>query len=281
MVKRGFVVLTYDPFGQGERGISQRDHRRTELLAVGVAQQAIVDFETLCGLELLLSREEVDPARIGMTGASGGGYNSWIVPSLDPRIAVTVPVVGTSEFYEQLSVVRERDWYDAKEHCHFVPGLLRYANNHEFVAMVAPRPLMFIAAHNDHSFRIPGNRAIAEYGSKLYHALGVPEKVSYFEDEQEAHGYQKRKREAAYGWFLKWLKGEGDGSPVAELQLQIPPWDAAELRCFAENKPAGPALVALAKSLDPGPAAKPAVTSDALASALGISLPPRLTASRS
>src|SRR6185295_11041520 len=127
MVRRGFVVLTYDPFGQGERGISQRDHRRTELLAVGVAQQAIVDFESLCALEILLSRAEVDPARIGMTGASGGGYNSWILPSLDPRIAVTVPVVGTSEFYEQLNAVRERDWYDAKEHCHFVPGLLRYA----------------------------------------------------------------------------------------------------------------------------------------------------------
>jgi hypothetical protein len=41
MAKRGFAVLTYDPFGQGERGISVRDHRRTELLAVGVAQQPL------------------------------------------------------------------------------------------------------------------------------------------------------------------------------------------------------------------------------------------------
>jgi sulfatase modifying factor 1 len=279
MAKWGFVVLTYDPFGQGERGISLRDHRRTELLPVGVAQQAIVDFESISALELLLSRPEVDPQKIGMTGASGGGFNSWIVPSIDPRIAVTVPVVGTSEFLEQVQAVRERDWYDAKEHCHFVPGLLRYANNHEFVAMVAPRPLMFIAAHNDHSFRIPGNRAVAEYGSKLYHALGAPEKVGYFEDEKEAHGYQKGKREAAYGWFLKWLKGEGDGKPVAEPALEVPPWDLAGLRCFpaGENRPAGPGLVALARSLDPGPVAKPDVRSDAVAQALGIGLPPRLT----
>ena len=60
---------------------------KTELLAVGIAQQAIVDFESLCALEILLARPDVDPTRIGMTGASGGGYNSWIVPSLDPRIA--------------------------------------------------------------------------------------------------------------------------------------------------------------------------------------------------
>ena len=82
--------------------------------------------------------------------------------------------------------MRERDWYDAKEHCHFVPGLLRYANNHEFVAMVAPRPLLIISAHNDHSFRIPGNRAVADYGSRLYHALGAGDRIGYFEDEKEA-----------------------------------------------------------------------------------------------
>jgi dienelactone hydrolase len=278
MARRGFVVLTYDPFGQGERGISQRDHRRTELLAVGVAQQAIVDFESLCALELLLARPDVDASRIGMTGASGGGYNSWIVPSIDPRIAVSVPVVGTSEFLEQLSAVRERDWYDAKEHCHFVPGLLRYANNHEFVAMLAPRPLLIIAAHNDHSFRIPGNRAVAEYGARLYHALGAPERVRYVEDETEGHGYQKKKREAAYGWFLKWLKGEGDGGPLAEPPTETPPWDAPDLRCFppGENRPAGPGLVALAKSLAAPP---PKPDPSQLAQALGIPLQPRLTAS--
>jgi dienelactone hydrolase len=279
MARRGFVVLSYDPFGQGERGISQRDHRRTELLAVGVAQQAIVDFESLCALEILLAREDVDPARIGMTGASGGGYNSWIVPSLDPRVAVSVPVVGTSEFHEQLSAVRERDWYDAKEHCHFVPGLLRFANNHEFVAMVAPRPLLIIAAHNDHSFRIPGNRAVAEYGARLYHELGAPERIRYVEDETEGHGYQKKKREAATGWFLKWLKGEGDGGPVAEAPTETPPWDAPELRCFppGENRPAGPGLVAFAKSLVTRPKVDPAELPEQLAQALGIGLQPRLT----
>jgi hypothetical protein len=218
-----------------------------------------------------------------MTGASGGGYNSWIVPALDPRIAVTVPVVGTSEFAEQLGAVRERDWYDAKEHCHFVPGLLRYANNHEFVAMVAPRPLLIVAAHNDHSFRIPGNRAVAEYGARLYHALGRPERIRYVEDESEGHGYQKKKREAAYGWFLKWLKDEGDGSPLAEPPLETPPWDAPELRCFpaGQNRPAGPGLVALAKSLAAGTSRRidPARLPEELAQALGIPLQPRLTSS--
>jgi dienelactone hydrolase len=276
----GFVVLAYDPFGQGERGISLRDHRRTELLLAGIAQQAIVDFESSCALEVLRSRPDVDPARIGITGASGGGYNSWIMAALDPRIAVSVPVVGTSEFHEQLRVVLERDWYDAKEHCHFVPRLLRFANNHEFVAMIAPRPLLVIAANNDHSFRIPGNRAVAEYARQVYASFGAPEKAGYFEDETEGHGYQKKKREAAYGWFRKWLQGVGDGAPIEEPALRLPAWDAPELRCFPPggNRAAGPGLHAVAAAaLHDAPRPKLPISSDRLGNLLGLDLPPRLT----
>ncbi len=249
MARRGFAVLTYDPFGQGERGISARDHRRTELLAVGVAQQAIVVHESLCALEILLARPEVDPSRVGMTGASGGGFNSWILPALEPRIAVTVPVVGSSDFLEQSRAVRNLDWFAAKEHCHFIPRLFRYANNHELLACVAPRPVMVISAHHDVAFPIPGQRDVVKYGERLYAALGATGKVGYFEDADEGHGYQQRKREAAYGWFAKWLRGEGDGSPIDEGSLQIPAWNAADLRCFPRNVPAGPGLNALAASI--------------------------------
>src|SRR5207302_1504622 len=149
----------------------QRDHRRTELLLAGLSQQAIPTFESLCAFEYLLSRPDVDPERIGITGESGGGYNSWIMAALEPRLAVSVPVVGTSEFFEQLQVCRSTDFYLAREHCHFVAGLFRFANNHEYLAMGAPRPLLVIAADNDQSFRLPGIRQVVGYGRTLYKAL--------------------------------------------------------------------------------------------------------------
>jgi hypothetical protein len=76
-----------------------------------------------------------------MTGASGGGYNTWITSALDDRIKVAVPVVGTS------------------------------ANNHEFAAMVAPRPLLIIAASQGQSFPIEGVRAVYRYSRDLYGSL--------------------------------------------------------------------------------------------------------------
>ena len=254
MARWGFVVLSFDPFGQGERGVSSRDHRRTESLLAGISQQGIAEYETRCALEYLLSRKEVDAKRIGMTGASGGGFNTWITAALDDRIKVAVPVVGTSEFFEQIHVTRELDWYNAGEHCHFVPGLIRYANNHEFAAMTAPRPLLIIAASQDQSFPITGVRAVSEYANDLYRSFGASEKIGFFEDREEGHGYQKAKRQAAYGWFLRWLMNRGDGKPVPEPETRTEPFDSPELQCFAGGgkEPAGPGIVEAVKRVAGG-----------------------------
>jgi len=265
----GFVVLTFDPFGQGERGVSTRDHRRTELLLVGTCEQGLAEFESQCALDYLLSRPEVDKDRIGMTGASGGGYNTWITAALDDRIRVLVPVVGTSDFYLQLHHTRGNDWYRAQEHCHFIPGLLRFANNHEFVAMAAPRPTLVINATDDPGFPIGD---VHRYGRRLYSDYGKEDKFRYFEDSSSGHGYQVKKREAAYGWFLRWLAGRGDGSPFPEPPTETRPFNSPELRCFEDGRkrPAGPGIIEYVKRLaeNPRPAepeAPPPATAEAAA----------------
>ena len=152
MARLGFVVLNFDPFGQGERGVSRRDHRRTESLLLGVSQQGFAVYESRCALEYLLGRDEVDPNRIGMTGASGGGYNTWMMAALDDRIKVAVPVVGTSEFFEQIEVCRPLDWYGASGHCHFVPNLIQFADNHE---LVDRRRALKVAGRQHRVFALP------------------------------------------------------------------------------------------------------------------------------
>lgn len=275
MARSGFAVFSFDPFGQGERGVSTRDHRRVSSLLVGISQQGFAEYETQCALEYLLSRPEVDPNRIGMTGASGGGYNTWITASLDDRIRVAVPVVGTSQFALQINFTRQGDWYRAAEHCHFVPGLITFADNHELLAMAAPRPLLVINSTTDPGF-VAGT--LVDYGRSLYAAHGMAERFGYFNDPSSGHGYQQRKREAAYGWFLRYLMDRGDGSPAPEGPVDVAPPDAEELRCFPDGKrAAGPGMEAFVRKLAAGIRARgPAVPSAFFGSEAGTASPPTL-----
>jgi hypothetical protein len=92
---------------------------------------------------------------------------------------------------------------------------------------------------------------VAAYACSLYGAYGAPEKFAFSEDSSAGHGYQQKKREAAYGWFLRWLMDRGDGRPFAEPQTETVPWDSAELRCFpqGENRPAGPGMMEAVRRL--------------------------------
>lgn len=111
--------------------------------------------------------------------------------------------------------------------------------------MAAPKPLMIIAASQDQSFPIGGVKKVYDYGRLLYGS----DRIAFFEDTAEGHGYQTRKREAAYGWFLRWLMHQGDGSPFREPPLETAAVDDPGYRCFREKQPSGPGIVAYAAAL--------------------------------
>ena len=221
MARLGFVVLTADPLGHGERE-SKTGHRHPEALLVGLSEPGIVEYETQCALEYLRSRMEVDAARIGMTGADGGGFNTWITSALDDRIAAAIPVDDTFDFLKRIHEMRALDWSEADDQCQLIPGILQYANMEELIAMTAPRRLMIIASSE--------TREIYEYAQRVYASLGVPGNLRRF--ESDAGGYGRQRREAAYGFFVHALMNRGDGSPVEEPRTEISPPDSHELACL-------------------------------------------------
>lgn len=113
---------------------------------------------------------------------------------------------------------------------------------------------MIIAASQDESFPIAGVKQVYSYGQDLYAAYNAPERVGFSEDTEEGHGYQKRKREAAYGWFLRWLDGKGEGNPFPEPETVTEPFDSVELRCFApgHNEAGGPGMIEAVRRIAAG-----------------------------
>ena len=220
LAKLGFVVLIYDPLDQGERRVDWRCHSHLEGLLVGTSQTGLAVWESMRAIDYLQSRPEVDAARIGMTGASGGGHNTMYVSALDERVKVSIPVCYVNAFEYLLEAMRGYNWVGGQDLCNQVPRILSYADMGDICALVASRPLMIINATQDPMFPTDGARQAAARAQRIYNLLGVSDRIRLTLVDA-GHGYDQQMRQAAYGWFTKWLKGEGDGSPIPEPPLTV------------------------------------------------------------
>ncbi len=243
--KLGFVVLTFDPIGQGERGASFEDHARRALLLVGLSQEGLMAWESIRAIDYLLTREEVDGNRIGMTGASGGGLNTIYTCAVDERIAVSVPVCYVVSFSRFYRAMRGLNWNNQYDLCNQVPNVIRDLEMAGLCGLIHPRPLMFINGTLDPQFPVDGAQQVEAQIRGIYDQVGG-ERLRAIAVESD-HGFVQVMREATYGWFRKWLQGVGDGNPYPEPALTTEPPDAAELKCFPGTPSirSGPAIRAL------------------------------------
>jgi cephalosporin-C deacetylase-like acetyl esterase len=220
LAKLGFVVLIYDPLEQGERRIDWRCHNHLEAQLVGMSQAGLMVWESIRAIDYLQSLPEVDPQRIGMTGASGGGHNTMYVSALDKRIGVSVPVCYVNAFENLLDAMQGYNWVGGQDLCNQVPRVLSYADMGDICALIAPRPLRIINATHDPMFPTKGAKRATVRAKAMYDLIGAGDQIDLTLVDS-GHGYFREMREAAYGWFMKWLQNEGDGSPIPEPSMAI------------------------------------------------------------
>ena len=226
LVQKGYVVLVYDPPGQGERyqylGADNtlllpsptREHSllANPLFLMGKHLMALRMWDGMRGIDYLLSRKEVDPDRIGCTGNSGGGTVTLHLVPLEQRIKVAVPVgtVGSPDMELGSGGIS-----DGEQN---LPLCVPFGITHADLMMLAwPRPYRLIKESKGGIFR--GTRTSFVQAGFLYKTLGLPEKMTYVETER-AHGYFKEMREPMYGWFGKWFYGRQDDHAEGELHLE-------------------------------------------------------------
>jgi cephalosporin-C deacetylase-like acetyl esterase len=176
-------------------------------------------------VDYLLTRPEVDPERLGVTGISGGGAATFWIAAADERIKCAVPVSGMSdlESYVKHKVI------NGHCDCMFLYNTYQWEWT-TIAALIAPRPLLFCNSDNDSIFPMDGNRRIIERLRKLYGLYGKPGLV----DEYVSHGghaYRPDLRIAAFKWLNKYVKG--DSGPVEDTRYKLLP--ARSLRVFPED----------------------------------------------
>jgi hypothetical protein len=233
LVKKGFVVFTIDPMGQGERyeywdqEINESlfpvpDHEHSyagaQCLISGYSTARYFIWDLIRGIDFMLTRKEIDPDRIGMTGRSGGGNTTAYLGAVDDRILATAPecyITSYEEIYKSIGPqCAEQNLY------HMIWEGLDHA---DFIEARAPKPTMIISTSRDF-FSIQGAMDSFEEAMKMYKTLGMEQNLVMAIDDT-VHKSTRKNREAMYAFFQKHLNNPGD---PAELDVVVP--DLEELQ---------------------------------------------------
>lgn len=186
-------------------------------------------------LDLLAQRPEVNAAKLGVTGISGGGAASWWLAAADERVQVAAPVCGTGTLYSQ---VHDRTIDD---HCDCMWWINTYRWDLADVgALIAPRPLLIGAADKDGLFTIESIRQVHTQLGGLYRKLGAGNNLRLVETPG-GHSYHPLSRTGIFSWFAKHLMGRavapdqiGDIDDRPQMQESV-----GTLRVFVDGSPPG------------------------------------------
>lgn len=236
LVKLGFVVLAVDAFSAGERHptVAKGSYHGAllggTLWPAGLTLLGVQVYDNRRAVDYLLTRPEVDGAKLGITGASGGGNQTMNAAALDERFAAAVPVCSVGRYQAYLKA--------ACCVCEVLPGVLRFTEEGDVLGLVAPRALMVVNATRDGiQFSVGEAKKSLSRTKDIYKLHDAEAKLSHAVFES-SHDYSKAMREAMYGWMTRWLKGEGDGRPIPEPAHEVE--KVEDLACYPEGKrPAG------------------------------------------
>jgi dienelactone hydrolase len=187
LAQMGAVVFAYDMVGYGES--NQVDHKMPIALLLQTWNSKRV-------LDYLVSREDIDTDRIGISGASGGGTQTFILSAIDSRIDVSIPVVQVSAHFFG-GCVCESGMPIHKSNKH-------QTNNVEIAALMAPKPQLIISDGADWTKNTPAVEF--PYLKKVYQTFGADSNIRNAHFENEQHDYGPSKRDAAYRFFSTTLK---------------------------------------------------------------------------
>ena len=225
LVKKGFVVLAFDPIGQGERlqyydpakgkspfgATSEHSYPGAQCYISGYSPTKYFVWDAIRSVDYLLTRKEVDPERIGMTGRSGGGTQTAYAAAYDPRIKAAAPECFITSMKYVLKSIGPQD---AEQNLfHMIEEGLDHA---DLLEVRAPKPTLMVTTTRDF-FSIQGARDTYAEAKRFYAALGAGENMNMVEDD-DIHNSTKKNREAMYAFFQKYL--DNPGSPE-DLEVKI------------------------------------------------------------
>ncbi len=220
LARQGYIVFSYSMVGYDDS--QQIDHKfaADSLSQVwGISLLGLQLWNSIRSLDFLTSLPDVDPDRIAVTGASGGGTQTLMLTAVDDqhRIKAVAPVNMISAHFQGGCL------------CENAPGLRHNIFNVEIGAMAVPRPLLMVSNTQDWTVNTP--RVEYPMTKTIYRLYDAVDKLKYVQFDYR-HNYNKASREAIYEWFGRWVLEADD--PTALKEMPFVPEEDEDLLAFPD-----------------------------------------------
>jgi hypothetical protein len=231
--RQGMIAFSYDMVGYNDTFFANtagvppdkqyNQHRQFATNQVNllwnISLMGLQTWDSIRALDFLESLPDANRKRLACTGESGGGTQTFMLGSVDDRLAAQAPIVMVSHTMQGGCL------------CENAPGLRVQYSNMEIAAAAAPRPQILVAATGDWTKDTPTVEGPAL--EHIYQLFNAGDKLRYVRFDF-GHNYNQTSREAVYDWFGKWLLKNPSSAAPKEAPYQKEP--DAELRVFPDGK---------------------------------------------
>lgn len=250
LARNGYVAFILDSIQIAETFALHHGIYNQEMYdwyARGYTPAGVEVWNAMRAIDYLETRPEVDAAKIGMTGRSGGAAMTWFTAAVDPRVKVAAPVMGISTYEENLKANTQKLHCD----CMFAINTHLHDMMHQ-AALIAPRPLLMAHGRLDALFPVPGYKDVEKRMQTLFGAYQKPEGFRAIEVET-GHEDSHFLREQAIRWFDRFLLGQ----PDRKLDMDYSEAPKEELAVFPAGPPADAANYRVHETFNPVAVLKP------------------------
>ena len=229
----GYLVLAFDPMGQGERtyypgrkpSLSRlgADEEHTfpgrQMLLKGITSTRLQTWDSVRSLDYLAAHPLVDPKRLASTGQSGGGTTTMLLAAVDDRLAAAVVSCGITENFACANFNPPGSTDDGEQN--LVASAPAGFDRWDLLYPIAPKPLLVMVSQRDFfgtyspNYLTSGTEEFQKL-QRVYRTLGHPDRIAWY-GTPLPHGFSFDLRMQMYNWFGRWLKG--GSQPVVDEPL--------------------------------------------------------------